>query len=106
MLMPVSRKPATDLGILAHQFFSAIDIAEVSGRHVMEKARSLLSQLGRRDRIAEPEAAWTAKAEYLFVDLANASCGFTNCSGTNTTVSLNENILRASINFKFGGGWW
>ena len=49
---------------------------------------------------------WTAKAEYLFVDLANASCGFANCGGTNTTVSLNENILRAGINFKFGGGWW
>jgi opacity protein-like surface antigen len=30
---------------------------------------------------------WTAKAEYLFVDLANASCGFANCGGTNTTVS-------------------
>jgi hypothetical protein len=38
---------------------------------------------------------WTAKAEYLFVDLANASCGFANCGGTNTTVSLNENIIRA-----------
>jgi hypothetical protein len=63
MLMPVSRKPATDLGILAHQFFSVIDIAEVSGRHVMEKARSLLSQLGRRDRIAEPEAEEYETAE-------------------------------------------
>jgi outer membrane immunogenic protein len=49
---------------------------------------------------------WTAKAEYLFVDLANTSCGFANCGGTNTTVSLNENILRAGINFKLGGGWW
>jgi len=29
MLMPVSRKPATDLGILAHQFFSVIDIARI-----------------------------------------------------------------------------
>jgi hypothetical protein len=63
MLMPVSRKPATDLGILAHQFFSAIVIAEVSGRHAMEKARSLLTQLGRRDRIAEPEAEEYEKAE-------------------------------------------
>jgi opacity protein-like surface antigen len=49
---------------------------------------------------------WTAKAEYLFVDLANASCGFANCGGTNTTVSLNENIIRAGVNFKFGSGWW
>ena len=52
---------------------------------------------------------WTAKVEYLFVDLANASCGFGNCGGgtlatpVNTTVSLNENIVRAGINFKFGG---
>ena len=49
---------------------------------------------------------WTARAEYLFVDLANASCGFTNCGGTNTTVSLNENIIRAGVNFKFGDEWW
>jgi len=51
-------------------------------------------------------ANWTAKAAYLFVDLGNASCGFANCGGTNTTVSINENIIRAGINFKFGGGWW
>jgi outer membrane immunogenic protein len=47
---------------------------------------------------------WTAKAEYLFVDLANASCGFANCGGTHTAVSLNENIVRAGVNFKFGAG--
>jgi outer membrane immunogenic protein len=47
---------------------------------------------------------WTAKVEYLFVDLANASCG-TNCdggNGTTTTVSLYENVIRGGINFKFG----
>jgi outer membrane immunogenic protein len=49
---------------------------------------------------------WSAKAEYLFVDLGNASCGFANCGDTNTTVSLNENIIRAGVNFKFGSGWW
>jgi opacity protein-like surface antigen len=37
---------------------------------------------------------WTAKAEYLFVDLANASCGFANCGGTNTTVSQREHPTR------------
>ena len=47
---------------------------------------------------------WTAKVEYLFVDLANASCGFDQLRRhLNTTVSLNENIIRAGINFKFGG---
>ncbi len=45
---------------------------------------------------------WTAKVEYLFVDLANASCGTANCGGTTTTVSLNENIIRGGVNFKFG----
>ena len=48
---------------------------------------------------------WTAKVEYLFVDLANASCPVGNCGatgGVNTTVSLNENIVRGGINFKFG----
>jgi outer membrane immunogenic protein len=51
---------------------------------------------------------WTAKVEYLFVDLGNASCGFGNCGGgtpaapVNTTISLNENVLRAGVNFKFG----
>ena len=48
---------------------------------------------------------WTAKVKYLFVDLANASCGFANCGGTNTTVLLNENVIRAGVNLKFGGGW-
>ena len=48
---------------------------------------------------------WTAKLEYLFVDLANASCPVGNCGATgglNTAVSLNENIVRGGINFKFG----
>jgi outer membrane immunogenic protein len=47
---------------------------------------------------------WTAKAEYLFVDLPNASCTTVgNCGGAaGSIVSFNENIIRAGINFKFG----
>jgi len=52
---------------------------------------------------------WTAKLEYLFVDLANSTCGVASCSGgvppgpgVNTTVSLNENVIRGGFNFKFG----
>ncbi len=52
---------------------------------------------------------WTAKVEYLFVDLANASCGSASCGGltntgapTNTTITFNENIIRGGVNFKFG----
>jgi outer membrane immunogenic protein len=46
---------------------------------------------------------WTAKVEYLFVDLQNASCPVGSCGSTTTTVSLNENIIRGGVNFKFGG---
>jgi outer membrane immunogenic protein len=54
---------------------------------------------------------WTAKLEYLYVNLANASCPAGNCAGGTgltpptpvaTTVSLNENIIRGGFNFKFG----
>jgi len=57
---------------------------------------------------------WTVKVEYLFVDLAKASCN-QNCGYdvaatatptpatiANTSVSFNENIIRAGLNFKFG----
>jgi outer membrane immunogenic protein len=55
---------------------------------------------------------WTAKVEYLYVDLGSQSCGFANCGGGTfatpvvTTVSLTENIVRAGVNFKFGGWGW
>jgi len=48
---------------------------------------------------------WTAKLEYLFVDLSNASCGVASCGaagGLNTTVTFNENVVRGGVNFKFG----
>jgi outer membrane immunogenic protein len=52
---------------------------------------------------------WTAKVEYLFVDLAqNAacnhgySCGFDKAANANDVVKLNENIVRVGVNFKFG----
>jgi len=47
---------------------------------------------------------WTAKVEYLFVDLPNATCTTTtNCGAVaGSTVSFNENMVRAGVNFKFG----
>lgn len=49
---------------------------------------------------------WTARIEYLYVDLGNMSCGAGNCSSlvspTTTTVSLTENVVRAGIDYKFG----
>jgi opacity protein-like surface antigen len=54
---------------------------------------------------------WTAKAEYLFVNLSNGSCT-TDCAIQNTNgpplipnvaVKFNESIVRAGLNYKFGG---
>jgi outer membrane immunogenic protein len=47
---------------------------------------------------------WTAKVEYLFVDLTNAACTtVANCGGAaGSIVSFDESIVRAGINFKFG----
>jgi len=42
---------------------------------------------------------WTAKVEYLYVDLGNLSCNLNCASGT--SVTLTENIVRAGINYKF-----
>jgi iron complex outermembrane receptor protein len=54
---------------------------------------------------------WSAKAEYLFVDLANGSCtmdcAIQNPNGPplipNVAVKFNESIVRAGLNYKFGG---
>jgi outer membrane immunogenic protein len=47
---------------------------------------------------------WTAKVEYLFVDLPNATCTTTTNCGflAGSTVTFNENMVRAGINYKFG----
>ena len=45
---------------------------------------------------------WTAKIEYLHVDLGNATCP-ANCGlAVPMTVPLTENLVRAGINYKFG----
>jgi len=54
---------------------------------------------------------WTAKVEYLFVDIGSGSvnCVATVCTAANLgnaipiSASLTENIVRAGINFKFNG---
>lgn len=45
---------------------------------------------------------WTAKVEYLYVDLGSFNCGL-NCGAGLTTdnVSFHTNILRAGVNYKF-----
>jgi outer membrane immunogenic protein len=43
---------------------------------------------------------WTAKVEYLYVDLGDKTCGTAIC-GTPTTVDFNSNIVRAGLNYRF-----
>ena len=43
---------------------------------------------------------WTAKAEYLYVDLGNYNCG-TSCGPTAQTVSFTANLFRGGINYRF-----
>ena len=48
---------------------------------------------------------WTAKVEYLYADLGRASCSVTVCGGTGSVdVKLTENVVRAGLNYRFGGG--
>jgi outer membrane immunogenic protein len=47
---------------------------------------------------------WSAKAEYLRVDLGSFNCG-TGCGAAPTdNVSLRENVFRAGVNYRFGWG--
>jgi len=47
---------------------------------------------------------WTAKAEYLHVDLGHLNCG-ANCGvGPTNNVSLHDDVVRAGINYHFGWG--
>jgi outer membrane immunogenic protein len=44
---------------------------------------------------------WTAKLEYLYVDLGSANCGFSCGTFTPDNVDLKTNIVRGGINYKF-----
>ena len=47
---------------------------------------------------------WSAKAEYLYVDLGKFNCG-TNCNGLPTdNVSMHDNVVRAGVNYRFNLG--
>jgi outer membrane immunogenic protein len=47
---------------------------------------------------------WTAKAEYLHVDLGNLNCGFSCGVAAGNNVSLRTDVVRGGVNFRFGGG--
>jgi len=46
---------------------------------------------------------WSAKAEYLHVDLGKLDCG-ANCGLPTDNVSMHDNIVRAGVNYHFGWG--
>jgi outer membrane immunogenic protein len=43
---------------------------------------------------------WTAKAEYLYVDLGNFNCGIA-CGAATQNVSFTANLFRGGINYRF-----
>ena len=45
----------------------------------------------------------TAKGEYLFVDLTNGSCTVGACGAASPSVKFYTSVIRAGLNFKFGG---
>jgi outer membrane immunogenic protein len=46
---------------------------------------------------------WSAKAEYLHVDLGSFNCG-TNCGLPADNVSMHDDVFRAGVNYRFGWG--
>lgn len=47
---------------------------------------------------------WSAKLEYLYVDLGSADCGASCTLGVAANnITLKENIIRAGLNYKFSG---
>jgi outer membrane immunogenic protein len=46
---------------------------------------------------------WTAKAEYLHVDLGNMNCGFNCGTVPGNNVSVKNDLVRGGVNFRFGG---
>jgi outer membrane immunogenic protein len=75
--------------------------ATTSGGSVLETASK--SQLGWTGGVGVEYAFlgnWTAKLEYLYVDLGHFDAGVAPFA---TTVSFKENIVRAGLNYKFSG---
>src|SRR5215469_12663260 len=47
---------------------------------------------------------WTAKAEYLHVDLGSFNCGPSCGPSPTNNVSIHDDIVRAGVNYRFGWG--
>lgn len=44
---------------------------------------------------------WTAKIEYLYMDLGNSDCGALVCGGLVSGIDFTSHIVRAGVNYKF-----
>ncbi len=45
---------------------------------------------------------WTAKLEYLYVDLGSATCGSAACPlAADESVNFKANLIRAGLNYRF-----
>ena len=44
---------------------------------------------------------WTAKAEYLYVDLGSFNCGLACGNGNPDNVSLTTHLVRGGVNLRF-----
>ena len=56
----------------------------------------------RRSRVRIRRPHWTAKAEYLYVDLGKFNCGAGCAAGALTdNVSFTTNLIRGGINYRF-----
>jgi outer membrane immunogenic protein len=44
---------------------------------------------------------WTAKIEYLYMDLGNTNCGVLLCGPLANDIDFRANIVRAGVNYKF-----
>ena len=74
----------------------------ISGGLAVGDIRAAAPGFGGGVEIALP-GNWSAKAEYLRVDLGRFNC--TGCSALpSDNVSLQENVFRAGVNYRFGWG--
>jgi outer membrane immunogenic protein len=51
------------------------------------------------------QSNWSAKLEYLYVDLGDGFCSVATCALPGTHVKFDENIVRFGLNYRFGDLW-
>lgn len=76
----------------------------IKAHHLPDELSASKSKLGWTGGVGVEYAFlgnWTAKVEYLYVDLGSFNTGFP--TPTVETVSFKANVLRAGLNYKFSG---